>query len=292
MFTVNGPRLEKQGQEASLRLSNLPDAEHQQITWVPTTDLSGVQALRTPLSATKDPNGGMGNAPAGVGDAKGSSPQTGSCGSAGGFGVDADGSTTSCDFARAVANAVAANSAGTTHFSVNATSPATGQNYEMSCMQTKGTFLCRGGNGAMVTLKGGKVAETASASEKVVLNGTVTMKHPAELLNGQPSPNGEDPQSEYLVLQLDAPQNIPGIKSGTNKEVQTHNKSAIALGKKETIRSSSTFSTDTTGPWRQYEGKRIQITTTAESLAYQSDASMPLGLPRLANEGYSVELLG
>ncbi|AKK03744.1 hypothetical protein [Corynebacterium epidermidicanis] len=290
-YELDGQNLTKQGQESKILLSTLPDDEHQQITWVPANDRSGVQALRTPLASTKDPQGNMGNAPAGLGQPHGNAAPSGTCGSAGGFGVDADGSTTSCEFAKSIAEAVSSSQTKTGIFAVQASSPITGQSYTMNCSESSGTTVCRGGNNAVVTLKtAGSANSPKQTAGSVVLEGTVVLKHPSELMNGKPTPNGEPESNEYILLWFDTPREVTGQKSGTPNGTTTNQTYGVSLGKKESFKYGSP--SDSTGPWRQYVGKRIRITTTTEALWYQSDAGMPLSAVRLDNKGsFTVETL-
>ncbi|MDU0479350.1 hypothetical protein QVA66_08870 [Staphylococcus chromogenes] len=234
-YELDGQNLKKQGPESKIPLSTLPDNEHQQITWVPSDDRSGVQALRTPLASTKYPQGNMGNAPAGMGLPQANVAPSGTCGSAGGFGVDADGSTTSCEFAKSVAEAVSSSQAKTGSFTVQASSPITGQSYTMNCSESSGTTVCRGGNNAIVTLRtAGSANSQKLTAGSVVLEGTVVLKHPSELMNGQPTPNGEPESNEYILLWFDTPREVTGQKSGTPKGTTRTNKTyGVSLGKKE-----------------------------------------------------------
>ena len=62
---------------------------------------------------------------------------------------------TSCEFAAEVADAVAGADPDATEFTVHASSPVTGQDYEMACVRNSVLITCTGGVNATVWIKVG-----------------------------------------------------------------------------------------------------------------------------------------
>ncbi|MEJ5928991.1 hypothetical protein WG915_10260 [Corynebacterium sp. H128] len=279
-FVVADRKLTKTGDETEIPLKLLPDPEHREVKWIPASDRSALAELRGGTGVVSQ----QASAPTPQGEAGEN------CGTVGAVNVHAGTAATSCGFSKAVASAVAASPERTGAFSVQATSPSNGQNYSMNCTAAEGRISCTGGNNALVVLTPATADQVAASSYEYALEGTVVAKSTAEVLNGKTPPNNESPNNEYLMLMFDAPQEITGTKSGSPGKSTTQSATYLALGDHE----ESPYGTpeDTTGPWRPYVGKRVRLSINSDSMWYQSDASLPLGGPRIAPTGnYSIEEL-
>ena len=109
-----------------------------------------------------------------------------------------------------------------------------------------------------------------------VAEGTVVMKHGYEL-RPEGMPNNEDPNSEYLLLQLDAPQDFTDYRA--SGEVVTRDTETISLGGREI----STYPRDWGTEWEQVLGKRVRLTMAADSVHFQTDTGMPMGALRVVS---------
>ncbi|CAB0870225.1 hypothetical protein FRC0360_01754 [Corynebacterium diphtheriae] len=185
---------------------------------------------------------------------------------------------TSCGFAVAVAKAAPAEPA-TGPFNVSATSPVTGQNYQMSCTAQDHVMRCSGGNNAIVLLTPNPTGVVEEKTYEYALEGTVVLKNTAEVLEGLKPPNNDNPNNEYILLWFDNPMDVAGKHAGNRDQLSTKNVRYLSLGKKETTQYGPL--PDTTGPWRQYVGKRIRLHVNSDNMWYPSDTGLPLGALRL-----------
>ncbi|CAB0614426.1 hypothetical protein CIP107546_01745 [Corynebacterium diphtheriae] len=185
---------------------------------------------------------------------------------------------TSCGFAVAVAKAAPAEPA-TGPFNVSATSPVTGQNYQMSCTAQDHVMRCSGGNNAIVLLTPNPTGVVEEKTYDYALEGTVVLKNTAEVLEGLKPPNNDNPNNEYILLWFDNPMDVAGKHAGNRDQLSTKNVRYLSLGKKETTQYGPL--PDTTGPWRQYVGKRIRLHVNSDNMWYPSDTGLPLGALRL-----------
>lgn len=197
------------------------------------------------------------------------------CGAVGELAAFTGSSMTSCGFAKAVAKKVQ-ESANQGQFTVDAASPVTGQTYTMRCSATSAETVCTGGNNAIV------VVRTATEADKQVLAdntfvGNVMYMTAAELMNGRPTPNGESPNQQYLVLVFDAPTTVKANKTGQG------------IGSKQLDKIGIHKSAPN---WEQYVGKRVRVTVEPSSWWFPSGASIPLGIPSIHDDTkYEVEVL-
>ncbi|CAB0912390.1 hypothetical protein FRC0410_01716 [Corynebacterium diphtheriae] len=72
---------------------------------------------------------------------------------------------------------------------------------------------------------------------------------------------------------------VAGKHAGNRDQLSTKNVRYLSLGKKETTQYGPL--PDTTGPWRQYVGKRIRLHVNSDNMWYPSDTGLPLGALRL-----------
>lgn len=121
-----------------------------------------------------------------------------------------------------------------------------------------------------------------AAEGQTEMVGTVVVKTGQELMapRGLGMPNGEDPNSTYILLWFDEPQTIFGLKGGSDGETKTVEYGT--LGANET--SQSGYSHTHGLQWEQYVGKRVKIVANQDQLFYPSDASMPVGALRIAED--------
>ena len=109
-----------------------------------------------------------------------------------------------------------------------------------------------------------------------VAEGTVVMKHGYEL-RPEGMPNNEDPNSEYLLLQLDAPQDFTDYRA--SGDVITRDTETISLGGREISRYPRDWGTE----WEQVLGKRVRLTIGADAVHFQTDTGMPMGALRVTD---------
>ncbi|UWE70849.1 hypothetical protein NY055_08085 [Corynebacterium diphtheriae bv. mitis] len=138
---------------------------------------------------------------------------------------------TSCGFAVAVAKAAPAEPA-TGPFNVSATSPVTGQNYQMSCTAQDHVMRCSGGNNAIVLLTPNPTGVVEEKTYEYALEGTVVLKNTAEVLEGLKPPNNDNPNNEYILLWFDNPMDVAGKHAGNRDQLSTKNVRYLSLGKK------------------------------------------------------------
>lgn len=110
----------------------------------------------------------------------------------------------------------------------------------------------------------------------VVIEGNVVKKTGAELRPGG-MPNGEDPSSEYILLQLDAPQEFTDYMHAGS--VTTQETDAVSLGINE--RSPGGYAHAHGGEWSALVGQRVRLTLDPRNVHFQTDASMPMGALRI-----------
>lgn len=110
----------------------------------------------------------------------------------------------------------------------------------------------------------------------VVVEGNVVKKTGAEL-RPEGMPNGEDPNSEYILLQLDSPQEFTDYMHAG--EVYTRETDAVALGKNEASQLGYTFVDGM--EWEALIGQRVRLTIAPGHVHFQTDASMPTGALRV-----------
>lgn len=267
-FEIRDKDLVSTGLKETLPYPHMYDAEHLKIEWTPSTDRGPLQRLG-------------GSAPASV-----SATTMDKCGTVGDKTVFTGTAETSCQFAKAVANAAKGKDG---NFSVQATSPVTGQSYDMNCTSSGSETVCTGGNNASVVLRPAAPGEEQASAYEYTFEGIVVIKSAIEVSPPQGIPNGEGPENEYFMLVFDAPQDVTAIKGGPDRP-ETRTVDSIGLASKHV---SKYGTTDHTGPWRQYAGKRIRLHINTDSMRYQTDASLPMGRPRVItnNADYEVEVL-
>lgn len=284
-YVIKDGDLVKDGPENTAMALSKYDNEHLQVTWLPSTDRSLLDKLRD----------GKWEKPAPDKSASAGTAKThAQCGDIDDLSVFTGTEVTSCEFASAVAKAVQS-APGAAAFHVQAVSPVTGKSYDMSCTSNQDETVCSGGNNAQVVLRRAGVAGAAggenaapAAAAAGIYEGTVAVFTGAELMEGQSTPNGEDPSSEYIVLVFDAPQVVFARTHSANQfGLDGRTKKMLSLGMHETTEYRVT---DTTGPWRKYVGKRVRVRVDTQSFYHKSDTGMPLGVPQVP-EATAVEVL-
>lgn len=119
-------------------------------------------------------------------------------------------------------------------------------------------------------------ARTPVAGPDVVVEGNVVKKTGAELIDRMP--NGEDPASEYILLQLDAPQEFTDHHHAGS--VYTSTTEYVALGMNE--RAASGYTHIGGLEWETLVGQRVRLTMAPGEIWYQTDATMPMGALRIS----------
>lgn len=109
----------------------------------------------------------------------------------------------------------------------------------------------------------------------VVITGTVVKKTAAEL-EPEGTPNGEAMDSEYYMLELDAPREFTDYSRPGSETTRTAE--YVDLGR---IENPGPYSRTQGTEWKALEGKRVTITVDPAYVWFQTGASMPLGALRL-----------
>lgn len=110
----------------------------------------------------------------------------------------------------------------------------------------------------------------------VVVEGTVVAKTGAELIDSMP--NGEDPASEYLLLQLDAPREFTDHHHAGS--VYSRDAEYVSLGRRE-ISARGNERLDGL-EWERLQGERVRLTVAPEHVHFPTDTSMPTGALRVS----------
>lgn len=116
-----------------------------------------------------------------------------------------------------------------------------------------------------------------------VISGTVVMKTAAEL-EPEGTPNGEAMDSEYYMLEIDAPREFTDYN---RPEPSTRTAEYVDLGRREWSRYDHIVGTE----WAPLVGKQVTITVEPSDVWFQTDASMPMGALRV-NRYNNVEIHG
>lgn len=111
---------------------------------------------------------------------------------------------------------------------------------------------------------------------EVVVEGNVVKKTGAEL-RPEGMPNSEDPNSEYILLELDTPQEFTDYRHAG--EVYTRDTDAVSLGMRE--KSQLGYSHINGTEWETLVGQRVRLTVAPGNVHFQTDASMPMGALRI-----------
>lgn len=290
-YVIKDGDLVKDGPENTAMALSKYDNEHLQVTWQPSTDRSLLDKLRDGTWEKPAPDKAA---------SAGTTKTHAQCGDIDDLSVFTGTEVTSCEFASAVARAVQS-APGAAAFNVQAVSPVTGKSYDMSCTSNQDETVCSGGNNAQVVLRRAGVAGAAGGENAApaataagsgnnpaagIYEGTVAVFTGAELMEGKPLPNGDDPNNEFIVLVFDSPQEVLAHAVG-ERGLEGRTKKMLSLGKHETW---SYGVTDTTGPWRKYVGKRVRVRVDTQSFYHKSDTGMPLGVPQVP-EATAVEVL-
>lgn len=271
LFVVKDRNLVAGGGKSKIPANVWGTGDYKKVEWSPNTDRKQLEQL-----GGDKPEAPKGEATAAI---------VQKCGVVGDVAVATGTDVTSCPFATSVAKA-AAGKTGT--FTVQAASPVTGQNYSMNCAGNDAETVCTGGNNASVVLRPAGAGDAQVSAYENTFEGVVLLKRATEVANQHGVPNNEGPENEYFMLVLDAPQPVTAIKAGPPRPV-TNTVDSIGLAKKEF---SQYGVSDNTAPWRQYEGKRIRLHINNESMYYQTDASLPMGKPRIETKHqYEVKVL-
>lgn len=273
-FAVEDQSLVSAGAKTAVASGDVYADDRAEITWTPSTDRSVLDALESgtwaPPTSSPTPE---------------ASAVVKRCGAVPGQSVYTGTTETSCEFAIEVARAVIQSHGGPS-FAVEARSPITKASYSMSCQSSGTEITCTGGNNAKVVLRAGE-DPPAEASGLDVYEGTVVSMSTAEVLDGRPAPNNDNPNNEYIVLLFDSPQDVTAQRLGG--ESDTEQKALLALGDKEITPYGTS---DETGPWLDYVGKRVRLKVDPTTMYFPSDASLPLGAPRVGEHtAYSIEVL-
>lgn len=105
------------------------------------------------------------------------------------------------------------------------------------------------------------------------LTGTVQIMSTSEALEGMPVPNGEPESNRYAILVLNAPVTVTAPSSGGGTTTDTITR--VGLASQEQYGGSLES-------WPQYAGQTVTIDVGPADLMFPSDASIPLGVPRLS----------
>ncbi len=130
-----------------------------------------------------------------------------------------------------------------------------------------------------------EVPESAGASDKtnrdrIVFSGTVVKKTGAELQapSGLGMPNGEDPGSQYLLLELATPQEFTEVHPENTGGEHTNWVEYILLGRRERTKYGSR---EEGLEWERYVGRNAEVTVAVGDAYFATDSSMPLNALRL-----------
>lgn len=114
---------------------------------------------------------------------------------------------------------------------------------------------------------------STTSADVNVLSGTVRVIDAKTAAEPRQIPQGVDPNSTYVVLELDSPTAVVGVVAGDPNHAQTVTRVGFI----------------DEGPWRARAGQRVTISVPRDSVHYPSGAELPADTPRL---GDRVEILG
>lgn len=123
------------------------------------------------------------------------------------------------------------------------------------------------------------------AGGDIVVEGEVVKKTGAEL-RPEGMPNGEDPSSEYFLLQLDSPQEFTDYRHGGSE--YTKSTQYVSLGAREVGARGHMRSNNL--EWENFVGERARLTVAPQHVHFQTDTGMPTGALRVGRYE-NVELL-
>lgn len=132
-------------------------------------------------------------------------------------------------------------------------------------------------------------APAETSRERIVFSGTVVKKTGAELQapSGLGMPNGEDPGSQYILLELDTPQEFTEVRTGGAGSADGAGSAAgehtnwveyVLLGRRERTKYGSR---EEGLEWERCVGKHAEVTVAVGDAYFATDSSMPLNALRL-----------
>lgn len=129
-------------------------------------------------------------------------------------------------------------------------------------------------------------APAETSRERIVFSGTVVKKTGAELQapSGLGMPNGEDPGSQYILLELDTPQEFTEVGAdradgaGSAAGEHTNWVEYVLLGRRERTKYGSR---EEGLEWERCVGKHAEVTVAVGDAYFATDSSMPLNALRL-----------
>lgn len=123
-------------------------------------------------------------------------------------------------------------------------------------------------------------APAETSRERIVFSGTVVKKTGAELQapSGLGMPNGEDPGSQYILLELDTPQEFTEVRTGGADGEHTNWVEYVLLGRREHTKYGSR---EEGLEWERCVGKHAEVTVAVGDAYFATDSSMPLNALRL-----------
>lgn len=116
----------------------------------------------------------------------------------------------------------------------------------------------------------------ATAPGEITVTGTVVVRTAQELMGGRELPYGS-PTDEYVVLVLNQPVTVSGMKAG---DAVTETVSELSLGPAST----NPYASSTPGPsYDDLDGQSVTVVFKAQNVSFPSDVSLPLGMPIIRN---------
>lgn len=116
----------------------------------------------------------------------------------------------------------------------------------------------------------------ATAPGEIMVTGTVEVRTAQELMGGRELPYGS-PTDEYVVLVLNQPVTVSGMKAG---DAVTETVSELSLGPAST----NPYASLTPGPsYDDLDGQSVTVVFKAQNVSFPSDTSLPLGMPIIRN---------
>lgn len=134
---------------------------------------------------------------------------------------------------------------------------------------TSGLSTVQGGGSSIQPTQ--PAATQAPVTNAHHFSGVVQILTGAEVMRGQPTPNGEPETDQFLVLVLDSPIDITAPNAIGDPQNRTI--SQVSLGRY--------FPDDSTNEWLNYLDTHIEVTAGLDQVWFPTDTAMPLGMLRL-----------
>lgn len=114
----------------------------------------------------------------------------------------------------------------------------------------------------------------ATAPGEITVTGTVVVRTAQELQAGRDIPDPFNPTDEFVILVLDQPVTVSGMRAGT---AVTESVSQLSLGPAST--NSHAFGTT----YDHLGGQSVTVVFNAQKVSFPSDVRLPLGMPEIGN---------